>query len=178
MTATITREALDRPTIERLEVWPAPRREPPFDDELVPAQLHRTGPWDRRLPFQEPRPLGRHAQPGAALPQSLPDPAGWGRRLLVGIIETAAGRRPLQQLSALLDHRVAYGLGTDFERAARLNRPHWIHTATVRTVHASTPADGVAELNATLQVGRRVRAVALRLEAQDGRWRCTKLQLG
>jgi hypothetical protein len=45
-------------------------------------------------------------------------------------------------------------------------------------VHACERADGVAELNATVLADRRVRAVALRLEARDGRWCCTRLQLG
>lgn len=178
MTATITREAPVRRCGPTPGVRPAPRREPPFDDEVLPAHLRLAGPLDRRLPFEERRTLAPHTVPGTALPQTLPDPVGWGRRLLVGIIETAAGRRPLQQLAALLNHRVAYGLGADFERAARMNRPHWMHAALVRTVHASVPAEGVAELNATVQAGRRVRAVALRLEAHDGRWRCTKLQFG
>ncbi|MGH8960941.1 MAG: Rv3235 family protein [Jatrophihabitantaceae bacterium] len=179
MTATIARPIRPARLQRTPGVRPAPRREPPFDDELQPAQLRAVGPLDRRLPFDERRTTSRlRPPPGPALPQNLPDPAGWGRRLLVGIIETAAGRRPLQQLGALLSHGVAAGLGADFERAARLNNPHWIYAATIRTVHASVPAEGVAELNATVQVGRRVRAIALRLEAQDGRWRCTRLQLG
>jgi hypothetical protein len=179
MTATITREAPVRQPARLPSVRPAPRREPPFDDELQLAHLPVAGPLDRRLPFLEHRNVTQlHTLPGPALPQTLPDPVGWGRRLLVGIIETAGGRRPLQQLGALLSPRVAFGLGADFERAARMNTRHWTHAATIRTVHASVPAEGVAELNATVQAGRRVRAVALRLEAQDGRWRCTKLQLG
>jgi hypothetical protein len=31
---------------------------------------------------------------------------------------------------------------------------------------------------ATVQTGTRVRAIAMRLEAKDGRWRCVRLQLG
>jgi hypothetical protein len=174
MTAAITAEAL----VRLPNVRPAPRREPPFDDELQPPQLRVAGPLDRRLPFDERRAFALHVAPVPALPQALPDPVGWGRRLLVGIIETAGGRRPLQQLGALLNHRVAYGLGQDFERAALMNTPHWTHAATVRTVHACVPAEGVAEVSATVQAGRRVRAIAMRLEAQDGRWQCTKLQLG
>jgi hypothetical protein len=173
MTATISRTA----PVTEPSVRPAPRREPPFDDEVSGAQLRVVGPWDRRLPFVDGR---RAGAPTAAslLPCALPDPVAWGRRLLIGIIETAGGRRPLQQLAALLSPRVASGLGADFERAAALNTRHWTHAATVRSIHACVPADGVAELNATVQAGRRVRAVAFRLEAREGRWRCTKLQLG
>jgi hypothetical protein len=163
-------------TAERVVVRPAPPRDPPFDDEL-PALTAVPGPYDQRLPFDWPpaRPVWRPTPPR---PSGLPEPGPWGRRLLVGMIETAAGRRPLHQLAALLSQSVSRGLGADFERAARLGTPHWLHRATVRSVRAAEPTDGVAEISATLQTGQRVRAVALRLEAHQGRWRCTRLQLG
>ena len=161
-----------------LTVRPAPRREPPFDDEIPPRHLYAVGPLDQQLPF-EPAPRRDDALPRrTVLRTDLPDPALWGRRLLIGIIETAGGRRPLAQLAALLSHSVAQGLGADFERAAQLRRPHWTHAATVRSMRACEPVEGVAELCATVQVGPRVRAVAMRLEAHHERWRCTKLQLG
>jgi hypothetical protein len=56
--------------------------------------------------------------------------------------------------------------------------PHWLHRAGVRSVRVSEPADGVAELCATVETGRRVRALAMRLEEHHGRWCCTRLQLG
>jgi hypothetical protein len=160
-----------------LRVRPAPRREPPFDDELPPRRLHVVTRYDQPLPFEV---SGVQAElterPGANA--ALPDPAAWGRRLLIGITETAGGRRPLQQLSALLSHSVAYGLRSDFERHAQLGRRHWTSAAVVRSVRASEPADGVAELSATVHVAGRVRAVALRLEERHGRWHCTRLHLG
>lgn len=155
-------------------IRPAPRREPGFDDEVGTVQA--VGRLDRRLPFPSER--RRTVQAAPALPHALPDPAGWARRLLIGIVETAGGKRPLQQLGAMLSPSVAAGLVGDFDRAAARGVRHWTHAATVRTVHATVPADGVAELNATLQAGRRVRAVALRLEVRHGRWRCTRLVLG
>lgn len=159
---------------------PAPRREPPFDDELHESVRDRTGPHDRWLPFASVRPV--HAPMPERRPAAnadLPDPARWGRRLLIGIIETAAGRRPLAQLGAVLSMSVAAGLGADLERAARGHRRHWTHAAAIRSVHASEPGDGVAELSATVKsASGRVRAIALRLEAHDGRWRCTRLQWG
>ena len=156
-----------------LSLRPAPRREPPFDDEIG---LRLVGPHDRRLPF------GHHRRPAPppepTIRRLLPEPEGWARRLLLGVIEIAAGRRPMQQLSALMSPVVAAGLRDDFERAARRSTPHWTHAAAVRSVHATEPAAGVAEVCATLQAGRRVRAVALRLEERQGQWRCTKLQVG
>jgi hypothetical protein len=158
-----------------ITIRPAPRREPPFDDEL--PSLHGAGPHDQRLPLAR-RAANPGQRPAPPRPDHLPDPSRWAHSLLIGVIETAAGRRPLQQLAALFSLPVASGLGADFERAALLHKPHWTHAASVRTIHASRPSDGVAELSATLQTGTRVRAVALRLEAHSGRWRCTRLQLG
>jgi hypothetical protein len=159
-----------------IAIRPAPRREPPFDDEITDLGS-LPGPYDRRLPFDLPAPP-RLWRAGPPRPTGLPDPARWGRRLLVGMIETAAGRRPLRQLAAMLSPSVTRGLGTDFDTAAKLGTPHWLHRATVRSLRVSEPADGVAELCATVDTDRRVRAVALRLEAHHGRWRCTRLQLG
>lgn len=159
-------------------VRPAPRREPPYDDELDERAVP-LGRYDQPLPFE--RPQGRRAlQPlsATALRASLADPAHWGRRLLVGVIETAAGRRPLNQLTALVSPSVAYGLRTDFERSARRGRPHWTHAASVRSMRASEPTENVAELSATVRAGDRVHAVAMRLEARQGRWCCTRLILG
>jgi hypothetical protein len=161
-----------------ITVRPAPRREPPFDDETAARHLRLVGPLDRQLPFQAPPPRWGRSAPPVRTSAPLPDPRGWARRLLTGIFETAAGRRPLQQLAAMLSPSVGYGLGADFERAARAGRRHWSHRARVRSVRATQPADGVAEICATIQVGDRVRAVALRVEEHRGRWRCTKLQLG
>jgi hypothetical protein len=158
----------------RLVVRPAPRREPPFDDELDASSPVTA--YDRRLPFPEassPAP-----PPVLPRPDALPQPAPWGRRLLIGLIESADGRRPLQQLSSMLSFSVVRGLAADFERAAARGDRHWLHGAAIASVRSFEPADGVAELSATVSTGRRVRAVALRVEQRDGRWRCTRLQLG
>lgn len=154
----------------------APRREPPFDDELV-EPTHRPGPLDQRLPFAPVPAPGRLWMPRPR-PSRLPDPQPWGRRLLIGLIEAAGGRRPLHQVAGLLSPSIAQGLGADLERAAQAGTRHWLHRASLRSIRASEPADGVAELSATIEVGPRVRAVALRLEDHRGRWRCTRLQLG
>lgn len=157
-------------------VRPAPRREPPFDDEIADGQW-AVRPYDRPLPFQRAPRLRLQAPPNV-LRGALPDPALWGRRLLVGIIEAAAGRRPLNQLGALLSRSVATGLRGDFARAAGLGRRHWTHAATVHSVHASEPTENVAELAATVRQDDRVRAIAIRLEVRHGRWCCTRLMVG
>lgn len=154
----------------------APRREPPFDDELPDARPPH-GRLDRRLPFEVPRPRPVW-KPAPPRPRDLPAPGPWGRRLLIGMIETAAGRRPLRQLATLLSPSVTRGIGTDFERSAKSGTPHWLHRASVRSLRVAEPAQGVAELCATVDTGGRIRAVAMRLEEHHGRWQCTRLQLG
>lgn len=163
-----------RPAL-RIVVRPAPRREPPFDDDLAgppAATVH-----DQWLPFDAPpRRIAPVARP--LRPVGLPDPAVWGRRLLVALVESAGGRRPLNQLGSLLSFAVTRGLATEFERAATARAPHWLRRATVSSVRASEPAAGVAELCAVLDTGTRVRAIALRCEDRGGRWVCTRIQLG
>jgi hypothetical protein len=174
MTAALMTAA---PAPRSVVIRPAPRREPPFDDELPDARpLH--GPYDRRLPFELAPAPATVWRPRPPRPRGLPDPAPWGRRLLIGMIETAAGRRPLHQLASLLSPSVSRGLGADFERAAQAGSAHWLHRAAVRSMRVAEPAEGVAELSATVELGRRVRAIAMRLEEHHGRWRCTRLQLG
>jgi hypothetical protein len=160
-------------------VRPAPRREPPFDDEIADDTVV-PGRHDRPLPFARAR--RRRANLPAPEPSPLravlPDPAMWGQRLLIGIIEAAGGRRPVNQLTTLLSPAVAYGLRSELEHAERLKKRHWTHRAVVRSVRSSEPAEQVAELCATVRVGERVRAIAMRLEVRHSRWCCTKLVLG
>lgn len=156
---------------------PAPRREPPFDDERVGASSRLAG-FEPRLPFELVRPSTPLWRTPPPRHDGLPDPAGWSRRLLLGMVETAGGRRPLHQLAALLSPSVQHGLTREFERSNLRGAPHWLCRATVRTVHASRPRAGVAELCAVLDTGERARAVAMRLERSHGRWRCVRLQLG
>jgi hypothetical protein len=47
----------------------------------------------------------------------------------------------------------------------------------VSSVHIFEPADGIVEATAVVVGGARARAVALRLEGWDGRWRCTRLAI-
>ena len=101
------------------------------------------------------------------------DPASWARRLLVGIIEASAGRRPLLQLTGLLTRAVSAGL----ERDLRVPQ-HRIRAAAVGTIRSCEPADGVAELSAVLRTPQRVHAAALRLEINHGHWVCTRLVIG
>ena len=175
-----------QPETQRFLFRPAPRREPPFDDEQTGRHLSLVGPLDQPLPFDAPgtdapsalrlrpqtdpfaaRPTGRH---------ELPAPAVQARQLVIGVIETATGRRPASQLRHHTSPTVQAGLVRDAGRISRLGTAR--RPATLHSLHVTEPADGVAEIAAVLRVGDRFRALALRLEGLDGRWRCVRLQIG
>lgn len=171
---------------QRFTLRPAPQREPPFDDEQPPRRLSLVGPLDQLLPFEpadlsipSARRLNAGIDPFAAQPtgrHDLPELRSFARRLVVGVIETATGRRSPGQLSQHTSPAVQAGLARDAGRISRLGTSQ--RPAAVHSLHFTEPADGVAEVAAVLRVEDRFRAMALRLEGLDGRWRCVRLQIG
>lgn len=114
--------------------------------------------------------------------EDLPDPAAWSARMTRALLEVMTGARPAPQVvrwttpevyavvarrSALVARRVAAGSG-----------PRGRQRLQVLRVRVCEPADGVAEAAVVVRHGNRVRAVAIRLEGQDGKWRVTALQVG
>jgi hypothetical protein len=170
------------PPIGRVyNVRPAPRREPPFDDEPSFRHLSRIGPLDRPLPFETAAPAAPVAvRPALSaphrMPQDLPDPGTISRTILIGIIEVATGLRPAAQLAPYMAPGVQAGLSRDAGSITRLGTAK--RPARVHSVHLSAPVDDGVEVAAVLQIGQRFRAVAMRLEAKDSRWRCLRLQIG
>ena len=172
------------PTLRLLR---APVADPPYDDELPGAVPLVEGSLALAFP-PTGAPVSLRLVPPASVdddiaprptPRSeLPDPRGWSGRLAQAIAEILAGARPAGQLARyttldVLEHleRSTGRLGTRTNGAAPM-RP------IVASVHVSEPADGVAEACAVVDTGARRRALALRLEGLDGRWRCTELQFG
>ena len=169
-----------RPLPRRLTVRRVPPLEPPYDDELPDGQLQLV-PQREELPFEEPAPRRfehdiDYFDPQPTSRRELPDPEPWATRFVQAVLETLAGCRP----SVQLQEWTSAAVHTQVCRVAQERR--WVSTAaalpTVRSVHVGEPADGVAEVCAVVQRGRRYRAVAARLEGFDGRWRCVALQLG
>ncbi|MBC8092086.1 MAG: 3-hydroxyacyl-CoA dehydrogenase [Pseudonocardia sp.] len=111
----------------------------------------------------------------------LPSPASIAARLAESIFEVLAGRRSLQQLMPHTSDTVYAQLTIGVYRAGR--RPRHLPGPLVATAHGrpvvvlDEPADGVVEAAVVIRRGDRARAVALRLEGLDGRWRCTALEL-
>jgi hypothetical protein len=109
----------------------------------------------------------------------LPDPRRWSARLAQGLVEVLSGVRPLPQLAPWVSEEVFAELRPRVRAAERRpDRPASRMRAQLRTLRLCEPADGVAEVSAVVQHGTRCRALALRLEGLDGRWRCTALEFG
>jgi len=169
----------------RITLRPAPVREPPFDDELSTPSPFCNG--EQHLPFAlalagpgTAGPSGTQANSdsgsAAELSASLGDPGAFGRSLLTGCFEVMHGRLSPVQLTQLVSRSVFTGLAHDLNNPDIARR--WPIKSAVQSVHHCIPVDGVAEVAAVIRSNGRVRAAALRLEAQHGKWRCVKLQLG
>ncbi|MEI8056243.1 MAG: Rv3235 family protein [Actinomycetes bacterium] len=110
----------------------------------------------------------------------LPDPGRWTAQLVQAVVEVLAHERPRQQLVRWLTPDVyadlsAHVMGSTPPSARAQNPSGTRARRNVSSIHVFEPADGIVEANAVVVGGRRARAVALRLEGWDGRWRCTHL---
>jgi hypothetical protein len=112
---------------------------------------------------------------------ALPDPDPFVRNLTRGVLEVFAGVREVDQLARWLTEDPYRKLVTRANLAARARNARGVPAR--RPVHAilsvrhSSPADGVVESVVIVQGPARTRAVAMRLEGMDGRWRATSLAL-
>jgi hypothetical protein len=120
---------------------------------------------------------GRPAASGAAA--ALPEPAAWAAQFVQAAVEVAAGARSAGQLVRWTSLEVQALLARRSALAGRIARPGSARQrAVVRAVLTCLPRDGVCEASAVVIDRGRVRALALRMEALDGRWRVTALEIG
>ncbi|MGH8825298.1 MAG: Rv3235 family protein [Jiangellaceae bacterium] len=103
----------------------------------------------------------------------LPEPRRWAVRLAQGIVEALHGHRPLQQLIRWTDEPVY----TLLERRRTAQRTTAGPRPVVRSIRVCQPGDGVVEASVVVETAGRCRALAMRLEGLDGRWRCTALEI-
>lgn len=102
---------------------------------------------------------------------------GWTSSFVRGIVEVISGQRSANQLlptitTEVLDYlRLAPLAPSPTERTAQ-------RSAQVRSLHITRPTPNAAEVCATVCIGTRYTAIALRLDNLEGRWRCTNLALG
>lgn len=112
---------------------------------------------------------------------ALPDPTATCAAVVQAVVEVLGGVRPVSQLVRWTTHEVHAALSRRTALAARLRQNGAVpstRAAVVRGVRVCLPADGVAEASAVVIDADRVRAVAVRLEGLDGRWRATALEVG
>lgn len=104
----------------------------------------------------------------------------WIARLAQALLEALTGERPHTQLLPWTSDKI-YAAVTEQSVARARRRPNVDLTrrapAYVRTVRVSKPRPEVAEVCALVRRGTRTQALALRLEAWRGRWRCTAFEL-
>ncbi|GAA1689500.1 hypothetical protein GCM10009808_02990 [Microbacterium sediminicola] len=123
----------------------------------------------------------RYFAPQPTSTSDLPDPDVFLRNIARGVMEVFAGVRDVDQLARWLAEDAYRKLVTRSNLAARARsargqapqRP--VHT--IIAVHHSSPRDGVVEGVVVVRGPARTRAIAMRLEGTDGRWRTTSLAL-
>jgi len=102
---------------------------------------------------------------------ALPPAPATATALVRALLEVLTGRRPIEQLRVHLAPDIFAGLQNTPMLAGR-------GVAHLLTTRVCEPADGVAELSAVFRCAAQVRAIAMRLQGIDGRWRVTVLQIG
>lgn len=131
--------------------------------------------------FADPFELNHFFAPQRTASAELPDPEPFVRNLTRGVLEVLAGVREVDQLARWLTEDAFRRLVTRANLAARARSARGVPAK--RPVHAllsvrqQSPADGVVESVVIVQGPARTRAVAIRLEGMDGRWRATSLAL-
>jgi hypothetical protein len=128
-------------------------------------------------PFQSDEFFGR--QPSTT--RTLPDPTPLLENLTRCVIEVLAGARELEQISRWVSDdvyrhllkRVVLSARARRARNQPVARPNFAIGSTV----FSEPKDGVVEAVVIVRGRARTRAVAIRLEGLDNRWRATAINV-
>ncbi|GMA30651.1 Rv3235 family protein [Litorihabitans aurantiacus] len=147
-----------------------------------------------QLPAPSPVPLHPHRGPGltpvvpiAAAPgraranhaDSVTDPTRWFGSFALAVVQVLAGGRPAQQLVRWVTTEIYGSVARRAGLHVRLHgRPTRPAHGRVLSARADTTRPGVVEVCAVVHDGRRVRAVAGRMELFRGRWRVVELQVG
>ncbi|WP_197496541.1 Rv3235 family protein [Mycobacterium sp. 1274761.0] len=147
---------------------------PPFD--LVgqppcpsPAVLHRAP--------RPPRPVERAAPHVAAPAAPPPAAAKFADAALRRVLEVIDRRRPIAQLRPLLTPAVLDIVFT-LTRTGGDDKAAMLRRVRLRTAAVDEREPIAAEVFATYSRGCRVRAIAGRIEACEGRWRMVALHVG
>jgi hypothetical protein len=181
------------PQIPRLRRLPVPVAEPRAALRVVPDHTpDRPHAWQQTLtlpiPVAEEQPViagsaWRSDRVRNGTPTSedgLPEPCRWAAQFVQAAVEVAGGVRSPSQLVRWTTLDVHATLARRNTLAARMARGVTTvsRRAVVRSIRVSRPREGVCEACAVVGDHGRVRAVALRMEITEGRWRVTALEIG
>lgn len=125
--------------------------------------------------------LNEYFAPQRTTADELPDPEPLLHNLTIGVLEVLAGVREVEQLARWLTEDAYAKLVTRANLSARARSAR--NQSVARPVHEilsirhSAPADSAVEGVVIVAGPARTRAVAIRLEGWDGRWRATSLAL-
>lgn len=168
--AQLAHAPTDRVEAEYPYLCPVPDCEPPAETEFPPPTL--TGVFVADNPILMSVPSWSH-DPELGIQrtgsQDLPPPKGVAAQFAKALLEVLGGQRRFSQLQRHCAPEVYAGL----RALSPLPGP-----AKLTSTHASCPADGVTEVAAVFRIGSRFRALAMRLEGIDGRWRIVRAQFG
>ncbi|NYF15890.1 hypothetical protein HDC37_000702 [Microbacterium sp. AK009] len=127
------------------------------------------------------RELSEYFAPQRTSTEALPDPQVFIENLTRGVLEVFAGVREVEQLARWLTEDAYRKLLTRANLAARARSARGVPAKRpvhqILTIRHSSPADGIVEGVVVVAGPARTRAVAVRLEGMDGRWRTTSLAL-
>lgn len=112
---------------------------------------------------------------------ALPDPRPLVENLTRCVIEILAGARELEQIARWLTDDVYQHLVKRVVLSARARQakgsPALRPTFTIGSVIICEPRDGIVEATVVVRGRARVRAVAIRLEGLDRRWRASAIHV-
>ncbi|MET4050936.1 hypothetical protein ABID81_000269 [Frigoribacterium sp. PvP054] len=167
-------EAPPRPHLRPVPPLVSPRRGSDRDDDA--ALVTADGPSDDHA--LDP---GRPAAKASTTSPFPDDPALLVENLVRCVVEILAGARDLDQVSRWVTEDVYRTLHTRVVLAARARSAHGTRVQrpafTTGGVRLSSPVDGVVEAVVVLHGRARSRAVAVRLETYDRRWRATAVHV-
>lgn len=111
----------------------------------------------------------------------LPDPEPLLRSLTQGVLEVLAGVREVDQLARWFSEDAYRSLVTRANLSARARSARGVSPARptfrILSIRVTEPVDGKVEAVVVVAGPGRTRAVAIRLEGLDRRWRATSLAI-
>lgn len=121
--------------------------------------------------------LQEYFSPQPTSTSALPSPTPLLRSLTQGVLEVFAGVREIDQLARWFSEEAFRKLGARANLSSRARSARGTAPARpvfeILSIHETVPADGIVEAVVIVSGPGRTRAVAIRLEGLDHRWRAT-----